>query len=42
MPQYRGMTGPRSRSGWVGEQGVGGGYRILLERKLGKGIVFGM
>jgi hypothetical protein len=21
MPQYRGMPGPRSRSGWVGEQG---------------------
>jgi hypothetical protein len=23
MPQYRGMPGPRSRSGWVGEQGRG-------------------
>jgi hypothetical protein len=23
MPQYRGTPGPRSRSGWVGEQGVG-------------------
>jgi hypothetical protein len=23
MPQYREMSGPRSRSGWVGEQGVG-------------------
>jgi hypothetical protein len=23
MPQYRGMPGPRSESGWVGEQGVG-------------------
>jgi hypothetical protein len=26
MPQYRGMPRPRSRSGWVGEQGRGG-YR---------------
>jgi hypothetical protein len=24
MPQYRGMPGPRSGSGWVGEQGRGG------------------
>jgi hypothetical protein len=23
MPQYRGTSGPRSVSGWVGEQGVG-------------------
>jgi hypothetical protein len=23
MPQYRGTPGPRSRSGWVGEQGGG-------------------
>jgi hypothetical protein len=23
MPQYRGMTGPRNGSGWVGEQGRG-------------------
>jgi hypothetical protein len=23
MLQYRGMLGPRSRSGWVGEQGGG-------------------
>jgi len=30
--QYRGMPGPGSRSGWVGEQGRGGGgYRGLLE-----------
>jgi hypothetical protein len=28
--QYRGMPGPGSRSGWVGEQGEGGGYRGLL------------
>ena len=25
MPQYRGMQGPRSGSGWVGEQGSGEG-----------------
>jgi hypothetical protein len=25
MPQYRGMPGPRSGSGWVGEQGRGEG-----------------
>ena len=29
MPQYREMSGPRSGSGWVGEQGMGGGYRGL-------------
>jgi hypothetical protein len=23
FPQYKGMPGPRSRSGWVGEQGRG-------------------
>jgi hypothetical protein len=23
MPQYRGIPGPRSGSGWVGEQGMG-------------------
>jgi hypothetical protein len=40
MPQYRGMPGPGSRSGWVGEQGERGGYRGFLERKLGKGIAF--
>jgi hypothetical protein len=27
-------------SGWVGEQGKGGGYRGFSERKLGKGIAF--
>jgi hypothetical protein len=41
MPQYRGMPRPGSWSGWVEEQG-GGGYRGLLERKLGKGIAFEM
>jgi hypothetical protein len=25
MPQYRGMPGPKSGSGWVGDQGKGGG-----------------
>ena len=25
MPQYRGIPGPGSRSGWFGEQGAGGG-----------------
>jgi hypothetical protein len=42
MPQYRGIPGPGSRSGWVGEQGKGGGDREFLERKLGKGITFEM
>jgi hypothetical protein len=28
MPQYRGMLGPGSGNGWVGEQ-VGGGFRGL-------------
>jgi hypothetical protein len=23
MPQYRGMPGPRSGSGWIGKSGVG-------------------
>jgi hypothetical protein len=36
MSQYRGMPGPRSRSGWVGEQGRGGyressGYHLKFE-----------
>jgi hypothetical protein len=26
MPQYRGMPGPRSGSGWVGELGVMGAF----------------
>jgi hypothetical protein len=42
MPQYRGMSGPGSRSGLVGEQGEGKGDRGILERKLGKGIAFKM
>jgi hypothetical protein len=42
MPQYRGMQEPGSRSGWVGKQGEGRGYRRFSERKLGKGIAFEM
>jgi hypothetical protein len=42
MPQYRGIPGPRSRSGWVGEQGVGVRDREFLEMKIGKGITFEM
>ena len=42
MPQYRGMPRPGSRSGWVGEQGEGGGDSGFLEGKLGKGIIFEM
>ena len=42
MPQYRGMSGPGSRSEWVGEQGEGGGDRGFSERKPGKGIAFEM
>jgi hypothetical protein len=43
MLQYRGMPGPGSRNGWVGEQGWGEGkIRGLSERKLGMGIAFEM
>jgi hypothetical protein len=38
--QYRGMPGPGSGSGWVGEQGLEEGDREFLEGKLGKGIAF--
>jgi hypothetical protein len=34
MPQYRGMPGPRSGSGWIGEQGRGriqGTFGIAFE-----------
>jgi hypothetical protein len=31
MPQYREKPGPRSGSGWVGEQGGGWGDRELSE-----------
>jgi hypothetical protein len=40
MPQYRGMPGPGSGSGWVGEQGEGSGERGFSEGKLGKGVTF--
>jgi hypothetical protein len=42
MLQYRGMPGPGSWSGWVGEQEEGRGDRRFLEGKLGKGITFEM
>jgi hypothetical protein len=42
MSQYRGMPGPGSGSGWVGEQVEGQGARGFLVRKLGKGITFEM
>jgi hypothetical protein len=40
--QYRGMRGPESKDGWVGEQGEGGRDRGFSEGKLGKGITFEM
>jgi hypothetical protein len=39
MPQYREMPGPRSGSGWVGEQGgerVEGTFRIAFEMYIKK------
>jgi hypothetical protein len=39
MPQYRVMPGPRSGSGWVGEQGKGkvlGTFRIAFEMYIKK------
>jgi hypothetical protein len=42
MPQDRGMSGPRSRSGWVGEQGEGRGDKGFSKGKPGKGITFEM
>jgi hypothetical protein len=42
MPHYRGMPGPGSGSGWVGEQGDRGGDRRFSEKKLGKEITFEM
>jgi hypothetical protein len=44
LPQYRGMPGPASRSGWVGEQGEaeGGEDRGFSEKKLGIGIALEM
>jgi hypothetical protein len=40
MLQYRGMPGPGSESGWVGEQGEG--EMRASEGKPGKGITFEM
>jgi hypothetical protein len=42
LSQYRGMPGPGSRSGWVGEQGKEGGDKGFSERKIGKGGTFEM
>jgi hypothetical protein len=42
MLQYWGMSGPGSRSGWVGEQGEEERHRGFSEGKLGKGITFEM
>jgi hypothetical protein len=42
MPQCRGMPGPGSRSGWVGEQGKRRRDRGVSEGKPGKGIIFEM
>jgi hypothetical protein len=39
MPQYRGIPGPRSRNGWVGELGGGrvwGTFVIALEMQMKK------
>jgi hypothetical protein len=40
--ECRGMPGPGSRSGWVGDQGEGGEGGGLFEGKQGKGITFEM
>ena len=37
MPQYRGMSGPGSGSGCVGEQGKRGWDRGLFEGEMSKG-----
>jgi hypothetical protein len=42
MLQYMGMPGLGSRSGWVAEQGEGGGDRGFSEGTLGNGITFEM
>ena len=42
MSQCRGMPGPGSGSGWVGEQGEVGGDRGFSEGKTRKGITFEM
>jgi hypothetical protein len=43
IAQYRGLPGPGSQSGWVGEQGEEVGRdRRCSKGKLGKGITFEM
>jgi hypothetical protein len=42
MPQYRGIPGPGSRSGWVVDQGEGERIGGFLEGKLGKEVTFEM
>jgi hypothetical protein len=44
MPQYQGMPGPESESGWVGEQGKGEGDRrgCFSEREPETRITFEM
>ena len=42
MPQCRGMSGPESRSEWVGEEKEWGGDRGFSEGKPGKAITFEM
>jgi hypothetical protein len=42
MPQYRGMPGPGSGSGWAGEQVKGEEDSGFLEGKLGKRKTFEM
>jgi hypothetical protein len=42
MSKNRGVPGPGSRSGWVGEQGEVGGEREFSEGKLGKDVTFEM
>jgi hypothetical protein len=42
MPQNRRMPGPKSQSGWVGEQDKGEVDKGFSERKLEKGLTFEM
>jgi hypothetical protein len=42
MPQYRGLAGPGSQIGWVGEPGERRRCRGFSKGKLGKGITFKM
>ena len=42
MPQCRGIPGPGSGSGWVGEQGEWGGDKGFSDGKPGKGTTFEM